>query len=107
MLRPLILLSMLCAACAPPVGDTAVRPPGQLDPAVVALVDSAADAYRAGDYQEARDRFHIAAQRDTSLAASWFGLFMTERALGNREAADSALRRARRLADAPGRGRAP
>jgi hypothetical protein len=61
-------------------------------------MDSAGAAYRDGDYLSARTHYVIATDSAPDLAASWLGLFLAERALGNAAAADSALRRARSIA---------
>ncbi|MGH7502331.1 MAG: hypothetical protein ACREL7_11295 [Longimicrobiales bacterium] len=65
--------------------------------AVHAQLDSAAAAYRDGNFRAARAHYRMAADTAPDLAASWFGLFLAERSLGNMAAADSALREARRL----------
>jgi hypothetical protein len=70
---------------------------GTIDPAILALMDSASAAYRERDYAAASRYFASAASLDSSLAAPWFGLFLAERALGRPMVADSALRAARRL----------
>lgn len=91
----------LSFACSPP----APAPPGNADPSgadlpviVHAHLDSAAVAYRAGDFDGARAHYTTVTDSAPDLAAAWFGLFLTHRALGNRPAADSALLRARSIA---------
>jgi Tfp pilus assembly protein PilF len=66
---------------------------------VTARMDSAATAFREGDIVRARDIYREVAASDSTLAAAWFGLFMTQRVLGDTSAADSAFHKARRLAD--------
>lgn len=61
------------------------------------LMDSAAAALDAGDFEEARRLYQTVAAADSTLAAPWFGLFMARRGLGLQPAADSALDRARDL----------
>jgi hypothetical protein len=61
------------------------------------LMDSAAAALGAGDYEDARRLYQAAADADTTLAAPWFGLFMARRGLGLTAPAESALSRARTL----------
>lgn len=78
-----------------------------LPEAVTAPLDSGNAAYRAGDYGEARRHFRAAVDADSTAASAWFGVYMAERALGNEAAADSALRRAGSLGDAPGMHPAP
>jgi tetratricopeptide (TPR) repeat protein len=69
-----------------------------LDPALVAQLDSGNAATRAGRHAEARTHYRRAVEIDESSAAAWFGVYMSERALGNEQAATDALERARRLA---------
>ena len=72
-------------------------------PAIAALLDSAAAAYEAGDYGEARRLYEGAVQLDSTHAAPWFGVYMAGHAMGD-AAADSALIQARRLANTPVNG---
>lgn len=65
---------------------------------LVAHLDSGNSAYRARAYERARDEYRAALAIDSSATAAWFGVFMAERALGNEDAADEALRHARDLA---------
>lgn len=60
---------------------------------IAVLIDAGNAAFRAGDYATARDHYRAAASRDSTVAAAWYGVAMTERALGNEAAADSALLR--------------
>ncbi|HUG40768.1 MAG TPA: hypothetical protein VMM12_09790 [Longimicrobiales bacterium] len=69
-----------------------------LDPAVAAALDSGNAAYRAKRYAEARDHYAEATRLGDDVAAGWFGLYMAELALGNPEAAEAAVERARALA---------
>jgi hypothetical protein len=89
-------------ACSKPAGNEpesgAVHPDGVLDPGLVALLDSAAAAYRNDDFETARRQYAAALAIDSTLAAPWFGLFLVHQALGQGEIADSALRTVRRLA---------
>lgn len=61
-------------------------------------LDSGTAAFRAKDYEEARAQYGKAAQAGPGLAATWLGVAMAERALGNSGAADSAMDRARAIA---------
>jgi tetratricopeptide (TPR) repeat protein len=70
----------------------------QLSPEVRGALDSGNEAYREGRYLEAREHYQQAVQRDPEAAAGWFGLYMAELALGNAEAAEAAIRRAREAA---------
>lgn len=68
------------------------RPGLRLEAAV--HVDSGNAAYRAGDYEEARRQFRAAVAEQPESQAAWFGVYMAERALGNRDSARAALERA-------------
>lgn len=70
----------------------------ELEPAVLAAIDSGNAAYRERRYAAARDHYAGAARLDDDVAAAWFGLYMAELALGNTEAAEAAMDRARDLA---------
>ncbi len=67
----------------------------QMDPAVLAQLDSGTAAYRADDFEASRRHYVRVTELDPSLGAGWFGLYMAEDALGNEEAATAALERAR------------
>jgi len=60
---------------------------------IAALIDAGNAAFTSGDYETAREHYLGAASRDSTVAAAWYGVAMTERALGNDEAADAALGR--------------
>ena len=60
---------------------------------IAVLIDAGNAAFSAGDYETAREHYLGAASRDSSVAAAWYGVAMTERALGNDAAADAALQR--------------
>jgi hypothetical protein len=64
-----------------------------------ALMDTAESAYRAGDIFQARDVYQRVTLADSTLAAAWFGLFLTQRALGDTAAANAAFQVSRRLAE--------
>jgi hypothetical protein len=64
-------------------------------PAALAQVDSGNAAYRAEEFDDAREHFRRATEAGPRVAAAWFGLYMAEHALGHIEAADSALARTR------------
>lgn len=68
---------------------------------VIASIDSGNTRYRAGEYEAALEHFRAALARDSSVAAAWFGLYMTQKALGNPDAADRALERAGEMAGSP------
>lgn len=69
-----------------------------LDPGMVAALDEGNAAYRKDDYEAALRHYESAAEIDDSQAAAWLGIYMANLALGNTEAADSAMERARTLA---------
>lgn len=77
-------------------GATAYEP----QPEISAHLDSGTVAYRDGRLEDARRHYRRAAEMNPHLAASWFGVHMAEKALGNQEAADSALAQVRALAPA-------
>ncbi len=92
---------IVAAACAPPPPDDPAR---ALDPegsglpiAVLSRMDSAAQAYAAGDAETARGLYVMVTDSAPDLAAAWFGLYLAEHDLGRKAAADSALARARRV----------
>ena len=93
-----ILAAAVCGCSAAPEPDAGQQPGPEADaPGLLVAMDSAAEAFRAGDYENARRLYELATNADSTLAAPWFGLFMAQRALGNGAQADSALERARRL----------
>jgi len=110
-LRALALLaaaavSVEVAACRPEDQRTeTIDPSGsqtraQLPLEVVAQLDSGTTAYRADDYPSALTHYAKATELAPEVAAGWFGVYMVQHRMGNAEAADSALVRAR--AAAPG-----
>jgi tetratricopeptide (TPR) repeat protein len=71
-----------------------------LDPGLIALLDSGNAAIRADDPSKAEDYYRRALEIDTSSAAAWFGIYMASQALGREGEAREALERARDLAPA-------
>jgi tetratricopeptide (TPR) repeat protein len=69
-----------------------------LSPDLLAQLDSGNLAMRAGDPVTALEHYRRATELDAQAAAAWFGVYMAERALGNSEAAEEALERARAAA---------
>jgi hypothetical protein len=105
-LHTFLLLLVACGS-AGERSSAGTATPGDVAPDVLAVLDSANQAYQTGKVELARVQYRDAALRDSTLAAAWFGVFMSERAAGNTAAADSALRRVRVLAEGPrdaGRG---
>jgi tetratricopeptide (TPR) repeat protein len=108
--RPrLALLGLLAASLAPACRpddqttrsidpDAAERTRAELPAELVEHLDSGNAAYRARDFEEARDQYRAAVALDSTSTAAWFGLSMAERALGNADAAAEALKRAQDLA---------
>lgn len=78
--------------------DNVLQARDALDPAVVAALDSGNAAYRARRFEDARRHYIDATTRDDDVAAAWFGLYMAELALGNAQAAEAAMDRARQRA---------
>jgi tetratricopeptide (TPR) repeat protein len=70
----------------------------EISPELAAQLDSGNAAYKAKDYERAREHYRAATRLDEDAAAGWFGIYMVEQALGNAPAADSALERARKQA---------
>ena len=100
-----LVAAVLAAACRPddqPTRsidpDAAERTRAELPAELVENLDSGNAAYRAHDFELARERYRAAVAFDSSSTAAWFGVFIAERALGNAEAAEEALKRARDLA---------
>lgn len=69
----------------------------QLPVEVISALDSGNQAYRNGDYRRALRFFREATGYDSAVAAGWFGIYMTQSALGAEEAARDALERASAL----------
>jgi hypothetical protein len=67
----------------------------QIDPAVLEALDSGNTAYRERDYRRALGHYQAAVDRDETVAAGWFGIYMAQLALGNAEAAEAAMVQAR------------
>ncbi len=61
-------------------------------------LDSGNAAYRAKDYAAALTHYRNATAREPSLAAAYMGIAMAQNALGNKAAADSAMRKLEELA---------
>lgn len=102
----LIVAALLLAGCAPPDdqetgsirGEDVRQARENLPPEMVAALDSGNAAYRRGDYRDALAFYQDAVEVDDRVAAGWFGVYMAQLALGNPEAADSAMMRAQDLA---------
>jgi hypothetical protein len=62
----------------------------QVPDSVRAQLDSGNAAYRAKDYEAARQHYRAAVGMAPDFTAAWFGVYMAETALGNQAAADSA-----------------
>lgn len=59
-------------------------------------LDSGNVAFRAGEYENALRHYQAATEAGPGNLSGWFGVYMAYQALGDSEAADSALERARR-----------
>jgi tetratricopeptide (TPR) repeat protein len=64
---------------------------------VVAEIDSANQAFRAGDHQGALEHYTRAKDMKGDVAAAWFGIYMAQHALGNEDAAKEALAEAQKV----------
>lgn len=106
----IVSVAALCAtACtrapAPAKGEgttteatsPAVSTPGA-ELGAAAQLDSGNTAYRRKDYTAALMHYRAAAAREPSLAAAWMGVAMALNALGDKAAADSAMRKVEQLA---------
>jgi tetratricopeptide (TPR) repeat protein len=69
-----------------------------LPPEIQLQLDSGNIAYRERDYPEALRHFNAVVLLDPNLAAGWYGVGMTEAALGDGAAAESAMAQVHRLA---------
>jgi hypothetical protein len=86
------------ADSAAPTGDTTrSRTTSPVELGAAAQLDSGNAAFRAKDFAGALAHYRRSAERQSSLAAAWFGIYMAEGALGHTAAADSALQRVRAL----------
>ncbi|MHB1170834.1 MAG: tetratricopeptide repeat protein [Longimicrobiales bacterium] len=65
---------------------------------VQAALDSGNAAFRRSDYAAARDHYARATELGPDQSATWFGLSMAERRLGNVQAAEQAMQRVQSLA---------
>ena len=100
------LIAIGLAACSPPddqetgsIRDRDVREAREnLPPELVAALDSGNAAYSQGQYRDALAYYEDAVAVDADEPSGWFGIYMAQLALGNTEAADSAMARARDLA---------
>lgn len=100
-------LLLILAACGEGE-DTRVPLDGQEDgeaarvqdlpPEIRTSMDSANAAYRVGNYEEALEHFTEVTRRAPGFAAGWYGISMTQSALGQDAAADSAMMRVHELA---------
>lgn len=104
---PALALGLLAGACGPTGEDQetgtisredVIEARQDLEPAVLAALDSGNLAYRDRRYADARAHYREATRLADDAAAAWFGLYMAELALGNPDAAQAAMDRARALA---------
>lgn len=68
------------------------------DPAMAAQLDSGNAAIRADEHARAREHFIRVTEMAPDVAAGWFGLYLAEQGVGDAEAAQAALERARSIA---------
>ena len=68
-----------------------------LPPELVALLDSGSAAFRSDDYERALGFYQEATEVGPDVAAAWFGVYMAQKELGNAEAAQEAMDKARAL----------
>lgn len=95
-------LALTLAVCRPDDQRTDTVDPtrarSNLPAATVAQLDSGTAAFRAHDFEAALRHYRAATEISPEEAGGWFGVYMTQRALGNEAAADSALLRVREVA---------
>lgn len=97
-----VLLMAATASCKPNDQRTdtfdpeeAMQHRDELPAEVVAELDSGSADYRADDHQAALAHYQRAAELAPDAPAAWFGVYMAQHALGNQEAAQDALKKAR------------
>jgi tetratricopeptide (TPR) repeat protein len=73
-----------------------------LPPAVRAQIDSANEAYRAGDLDAARLHYGRSTELDPTIFAGWYGLAMVADAVGDADAARATRARAQQIAGEAG-----
>lgn len=94
----LALVGAGCGAEEPaPAGDTGREPPAAaapsampsdaITPEIQAVLEEGNEAYRARDFETALERYEAALAMDSTVNASWFGVYMAHEALGNDEEA--------------------
>jgi len=104
-LRPLLLIALAASfACRPAEQRTDSIDPNAgaqdralMQPEVVAQLDSGSQAFRNDDYEAALVHYTSVTELDPTIGAGWFGVYMAHRELGDLEAAEAALERARSL----------
>jgi tetratricopeptide (TPR) repeat protein len=91
-------------ACRPKEEETgtitaqqATKAQEELPPAVRAQLDSANEAFRAGDHKTALEHYTKARDLKSDVAAAWFGIYMAQHALGNEDSAKAALTEAQKI----------
>lgn len=62
---------------------------------VLAQLDSGSAAFRQDDHEGALAHYVKATELAPEVAAAWFGVYMAHHAMGNQEAAEEALKKAR------------
>lgn len=100
------VLALLLPACQQPDDqetgsisrERVIESRESLDPALVAALDSGNAAYRDQEYEAALRHYQQATEMDDEVAAAWFGVYMAHLALGDVEAANDAMDRARAIA---------
>ncbi len=65
-----------------------------MPPEAVAQLDSGSAAFRLDDFEAALVHYTRVTELAPDFGAGWFGVYMSQRELGNQEAAEAALERA-------------
>ena len=105
MKRLLVIGLLLLSACKPDDQRTDTidaedvkEARAHISPRLVTHLDSGNAAFKARDYQRAKLHYEAVTKIDKDAAAGWFGIYMSELALGDTAAAKAALERAQKHA---------
>jgi len=102
--RPLAIVLLLAAvmSCRPDdqrtdtvSAETAMQARDKLPAEVLAQLDSGSAAYKVDDHEGALAHYTRATELAPDEAAGWFGVYMAQHALGDHDASQAALKRAR------------
>lgn len=105
-MRTLLVLVLMLSACNPPkdqktgsiAGQDATAKRKELPAALRTQLDSGNAAFHARKYDVALKHYRAAIAIKDDEPAPWFGVYMAQNAMGDTVAADSALKKAQKLA---------